>query len=176
MLRLTQYHMKVIYKLGKSMFVSDCLSRMANPDTCEEDESLNLQVTAITENQDQCINLADVKQALLEDSISILLGDLILNGWPESCKELEEELKPYWIHCFNLSLMDGLILLGEDRIVVPSSLWEKFLTALHYTHQGITKNLLAPARSNAYWPGLTHDVLKLCTEYTHQESQKHWLK
>ena len=47
------------------MFVSDCLSRMANPDTCEEDESLNLQVMAITENHDQCINLAEVKQALL---------------------------------------------------------------------------------------------------------------
>ena len=92
-----------------------------------------------------------------------LLGDLILNGWPESCKELEEELKPYWIHHFNLSLMDSLILLGEDRIVVPSSLREKFLTALHYTHQGITKTL-ARARSCAYWPGLTHDVVKLCRE------------
>ena len=90
MFRLTQYHMKVIYKLGKSMFISYCLSRMLDPDTCEEDESLNLQVMAIIENQDQCINLTDVKQALLEDLISILLGDLILNGWPESCKELEE--------------------------------------------------------------------------------------
>ena len=36
--------------MGKSMFVSDCLSRMVDPDTCEEDESLNLQVMAITEN------------------------------------------------------------------------------------------------------------------------------
>ena len=52
---------------------------------------------------------------------------------------------------------------GEDRIIVPVSLREKFLTALHYTHQGITKTL-AQARSNAYWPGLTHDVLKLCRE------------
>ena len=149
MLRLTQYHMKVIYKLGKSMFVFDCLSRMENPDMCEEDESLNLQVMAITESQDQCINLTDIKQALLQDSILILLGNLILNVWPESCKELEEELKPYWIHCFNFSLMDSLILLGEDRIVIPSSLREKFLTALHYTHQGITKTL-AQARSCAY--------------------------
>ena len=61
-----------------------------------------------------CINLTDVKCALLEDPVSVLLGDLILNGWPDSCKELEKELKPYWIHCFNLFLMDGLILLGED--------------------------------------------------------------
>ena len=69
------------------------------------------------------------------------MGDLILNGWPDSCSDLEEELKPYWIHRFNLSLMDSVILLGQDHIVVPVSLCEKFLTALHYTLQGITKML-----------------------------------
>ena len=59
--------------------------------------------------------------------------------------------------------MDGVILLGEDCIVVPTSLHEKFLSVLHYTHQGITKTL-ARARSTTYWPGLAHDVLKLCRE------------
>ena len=53
--------------------------------------------------------------------------DLILNGWPNSCKELEDELKPYWIHRFNLSLLNSVILLGEDRIVVPPSLCENSL-------------------------------------------------
>ena len=75
------------------MFMSDCLSRMANPVTCEEDESLNLQITSI--EHEQCINLSEVKQALLEDPVSILLGDLIVNGWPDSCKELDKEVKPY---------------------------------------------------------------------------------
>ena len=60
-------------------------------------------------------------------------------------------------------MLDGIILLGEDHIVVPIALCEKFLTALHYTHQGITKTL-AHARNNAYWPGLAHNVLKLCRE------------
>ena len=153
--------MNVVYKLGRCMFVSDCLSRMANPVTHEEDESLNLQITSI--EHEQCINLSEVKQALLEDPASILLGDLIVNGWPDSCKELDDELKPYWIHRFNLSLLDGVILLGEDRIVVPVTLHEKFLIAHHYTHQGITKTL-AHARNNAYWPGLAHDILKLYRE------------
>ena len=101
-----------------------CLSRMANPVTCEEDESLNLQITSI--EQEQCINLSEVKQTLVEDPVSILLGDLIVNGWPDSCKELENELKPYWIHRFHLSLVDGVILLGEDCIVIPITLCEKF--------------------------------------------------
>ena len=161
MLRLTQYHMDVVYKSGKSMLVSDCLSRMANPTTCKEDESLNLQIMSI--EQEQCITLSEVKKALTEDPVSILLGDLIVNGWPNTCKELENKLKPYWIHRFNLSLVDGIILLGKDRIVVPITLREKFLNVLHYTHQGITKTL-GRARNNTYWPGIAHDVLKLCRE------------
>ena len=95
--------------------------------------------------------------------MSVLLGDLILSGWPDSCKDLDQELKPYWIHHFNLSIVDGIILLGEDCIVVPNQLCEQFLKALHYTHQGITKTLTR-ARNHAYWPGITHDVLQLCHE------------
>ena len=91
------------------------------------------------------------------------MGDLILNGWPESIKELDQELKPYWIHCFNLSIADGIILLWEDHIVISVSLHDKFLKALHYTHQGITKTL-ARARNHAYWPCIAHDVLKICHE------------
>ena len=88
------------------------------------------------------LTLSKVHEALMEDPISILLGDLILNGWPESSKDLYvQELKPYWIHHFNLSIVDGIILLGEDCIVVPVTLCEQFLKALHYTHQGITKTL-----------------------------------
>ena len=60
-----------------------------------------------------------MKQALVDYPVSVLFGDLILSRWPDSCKELEDELKTYWIHRFNLSLMNDMILLGEDHIVVP---------------------------------------------------------
>ena len=166
MLRLTQYHMNVEYKSGKHLLLSDCLSRLSNPATQEEDESLNLHVTFIeSEDGDSLpfLTLSDVCEALMEDPVSVLLGDLILNGWPDSCKELDQELKPYWIHRFNLSIVDGIILLGEDCIVVPNQLCGQFLNALHYTHQGITKTV-AIARNHAYWPGIAHDVLQLCHE------------
>ena len=125
-----------------------------------------MHVTPIeTEENDSLpfLTLSDVREALMEDPVSVLLGDLILNGWPNSCKDLDQELKPYWIHCFNLSIVGGIILLGEDHIVVPNQLCEQFLKALHYTHQGITKTL-ARARNHAYWPGIAHDVLQLCCE------------
>ena len=162
MLHLSQYNMNVQYKAGKYLLLSDCLSRLSNPTMQEEDESLNFHVTLI-ESVDGVPNLAKACEALMEDPVSVLLGDLILNGWPYSCKELDQELKPYWIHHFNLSIVDGIILLGEDHIVVPVALHESFLRALHYTHQGITKTL-ARARNYAYWPGIAHDVLQLCCE------------
>ena len=156
--------MKVQYKAGKYLLLSDCLSRLSNPASQEEDESLNLYVMSIeSEDGDSLplLTLSKVHDALMEDPIFVLLGDLILNGWPESCKDLDQELKPYWIHHFNLSIVDGIILLGEDRIVVPVTLHEQFLKALHYTHQGIAKTLARP-RNHTYWPGIVHDVLKLC--------------
>ena len=152
MLHLSQYNMNVQYKAGKYLLLSDCLSRLTNPTMQEEDKSLNLHVTLI-ESEDSVLNLAKVHEALMEDPVSVLLGDLILNGWPDSCKDLDPELKPHWIHHFNLSIVDGIILLGEDCIVVLSGLHEQFLQALHYTHQGITKTL-ARARNHAYWPGI----------------------
>ena len=164
MLCLSQYNMNMQYKAGKHLLLSDCLSRLSNPATQEEDESPNLHVTSIaTEENDSLFSLASVREALMEDPVSVLLGDLILNGWPDSCKDLDQELKPYWIHHFNLSIIDGIILLGEDHIVVPAALCENFLKALHYTHQGITKTL-ARARNHVYWPGIAHDVLQLCCE------------
>ena len=134
--------MNIEYKSGKHLLLSDCLSRLSDPATQEEDESLNLHVMSIESEEDGSLSLAGVREALIEDPVSVLLGDLIFNGWPNSCRELDQELKPYWIHHFNLSIVDGIILLGEDRIVVPVALCEQFLKALHYTHQGILKLLL----------------------------------
>ena len=105
--------MKVQYKAGKHLLLSDCLSRLSNPTSQEEDESLNLHVTSIaSEDGDSLplLTLSEVHDALMEDPISVLLGDLILNGWPGSSKDLDQELKPYWIHRFNLSIVNGIIL------------------------------------------------------------------
>ena len=89
-------------KQENSYFCQTCLSRMSNPATCEEDESLNLQVMSIVNDHDQehYISLLDVKQALLEVPISILLGDLILDGWPDSSWKLKPLLED--------KLMDGV--------------------------------------------------------------------
>ena len=85
--------------------------------------------------------------------------------WPDSSKDLDvQELKPYWIHRFNLSIIDGIILLGEDCIVVPVTLREQIFEGSTFIPIKELLKLLPRARSHAYWPGIAHHVLKLCRE------------
>ena len=44
MLRLSQYEMNVEYVTQKCVPVTDCLSRLINPNSAQEDETLNLQI------------------------------------------------------------------------------------------------------------------------------------
>ena len=55
MLRLSQYNMNVQYKAGKHLLLSDCLSRLSDPATQEEGESLNLHVMSIESEEDGCL-------------------------------------------------------------------------------------------------------------------------
>ena len=62
--------MKVQYKADKHLLLSDCLSRLSNPASQEEDESLNLHVTSIvSEDGDSLplLTLSKVCEALMED-------------------------------------------------------------------------------------------------------------
>ena len=43
----------------------------------KEDESLNLHVTSIESEENDSFSLASVHEALMEDLVSVLLGDLI---------------------------------------------------------------------------------------------------
>ena len=53
--------MNVQYKAGKHLLLSDCLSRLSDPATQEEDESLNLHVMSIeSEENDSFLSLASM--------------------------------------------------------------------------------------------------------------------
>ena len=54
--------------------------------------------------------------------------------------------------------MEGCLLRG-DQVMVPSSLRQKFLNAIHVSHHGILRTKSA-ARSYVWWPGLNKDVEK----------------
>ena len=87
------------------------------------------------------------------------LARVIQNGWPDQCAAVDQELYPYWIHRWNMSIIDGVLMNGI-RIVIQSSLKDEYLRCLHTGHFGISK-CWARAKSTVYWPGIDKDITNL---------------
>ena len=87
-------------------------------DTAENDETLNLHVTALTMFQDG--KLQDICHQTLMDPQLVKLARVIQNGWGEGHGELDADLHAFWIHRFNMHITNGIIMNGT-RIVVPWS-------------------------------------------------------
>ena len=55
-----------------------------------------------------------------------------------------------------LSTLEG-VLMYKNRAVVPSSLQDEVLVALHSAHQGVA-GMFRRAETCVYWPGMTRDI------------------
>ena len=98
-----------------------------------------------------------------------------MQGWPDSGKKIVPALKPYWPLRDDISVEDGLILLGS-RVIVPESLRGNNLQQIHGGHFGIEKCKLR-AKSCVYWPCIYKEIENLvnsccvCQKY-HNSQQK----
>ena len=135
-LRVNQYKYTVKYVTQTGVMIADCLSHIVCQDTAEDDETLNLHVTALTMFRDG--KLQDICHQTLLDLQLIKLARVIQNGLGESCGELDADLHAYWIHRFNMHIANGIIMNGT-RIVVPQSLQQEYLQSLQMGHLGISK-------------------------------------
>ena len=85
-----------------------------------------------------------------------LLASTIEDGIPEHWRDMPDALRIYHPFREHLSTIDGVILY-KDRIVIPPSLRQVCLTALHAAHHG-TSAMIARAESSMFWPGITLDI------------------
>ena len=131
------------------VMMADCLSCIVCQNTAEDDETLNLHVTALTMFQDG--KLQDIHHQTLTDPQLVKLATVIQNGWGESHGDLDADLHAFWIHRFNMHITNGIIMNGT-RIVVPRSLQE-YLQCLHMGHLGISK-CQARAKTTVFWPNI----------------------
>ena len=74
-----------------------------------------------------------VREATASDQTFISLINLLEEGFPDDCRELPLELRPYQRYATGLCVVDGVVLMGQ-RIVVPPSLRQPILKALHAAH------------------------------------------
>ena len=111
-----------------------------------EDESLNVTVAAISLFQEG--KISQIRLETSKDATLVKLARVIQNGWPDQRAAVDQELYPFWIHCWNMDIIHGVLMNGT-RIVIPSSLKDEYLRCLHTGHFGISK-CQARAKSTVY--------------------------
>ena len=161
LLRLSQYKMNVNYVTSKHVPAADCLSRLINFKSVQEDDTLNLQIANLGVEPVR-IDRQNIRRFTMNDPTLVRLAKVIQNGWPETGKEQESDVKPYFQHRYELHIVDGIIFF-QNRIVVPIGLKHQFLAKLHESHLGIVKSRLL-ARTLVYWPKWNEDIEHVCAE------------
>ena len=81
---------------------------------------------------------------------------MLSTGFPEERPQLPPDLHPYWDVRQDLSVDQGIILLGQ-WLVIPAPLRPSVLRSLHASHQGETRTLRR-ARQVVFWPKMTNDI------------------
>ena len=137
-LRVNQYKYTVKYVRQTRVMIADCLSNIVCQDTAEDEETLNLHVTALTMFQDE--KLQDIHHQTLLDPQLVKLARVIQNGWGESHRNLDADLHAFWIYKFNMHIAYGIIMNGT-RIIISWYLQQEYLKCLHMGHLGISKTL-----------------------------------
>ena len=81
------------------------------------------------------------------------LMETIIQGWPDSIKDLPTDVRVFWSFRDELAVEDGIIF----KVLIPESLRADVLAQLHQSHQGIEKTQLL-AREGVYWPNINKDI------------------
>ncbi|TRY72420.1 hypothetical protein TCAL_09540, partial [Tigriopus californicus] len=114
----------------------------------------------------QDVQLEKIRHKTERDSVLVKLKKTIVQGFPEHKADLDVELRDYWKVRNKLTTIDGLILYGATRIVVPTTLRKEVLEELHAAHQGRV-HTLSRTRESVFWPFIHQDVenkVRACNE------------
>ncbi|KAL0149645.1 hypothetical protein M9458_055050, partial [Cirrhinus mrigala] len=130
-----RYHLNVIYKRGRELYVADALSRAHLPtaDTPEAIEGYDLLALGEVLSSRR---IEELKQTTQAEALCKRLKDTILTGWPDSYKDISHDIHPFYAMRDELTVDDGLILRGQ-RYVIPHSLQKHYLTQHHQGHPGL---------------------------------------
>ena len=123
LLKLQEYDMAIKYRLGKEMLLADELSRLPNKKnkkTKQNKEVIDLDVK-VDFVQFWIEKLTQICQVTNAGSILCELRVWILQGWPESRRELNKYIQPYRSYLDEFSIEKDILLKG-DRVLIPKSM------------------------------------------------------
>jgi transposase InsO family protein len=174
-IRLRRFYFNVEYVPGHEMGTADTLSRfplLAQPELVDSSDIVEHYVSYVVDT----LPLTDVMISKVRAALA-LDGDLqsvikyANDGWPDDATTLTPQLRGYW-HSREQYTMCNNLLLCNARIVIPSSLRQTTLEALHVGHLGIEK-CRAKARETVWWPKIGDDIQRFvsacstCQHYAH---------
>ena len=153
LLHLQPYDCDIKYLLGKEMVTADALSCLSPLDEFEvPDMKVKVHhLISITPAKMQ-----EVKDETAKDQTLQLLSRQVAQGWSDNAKKADLAVKPYWSLRDDISVEDGIVLLGS-RIIIPKSLRSNILQQIHNGHFGIEKCKLR-AKSCVYWPNIYKEI------------------
>ena len=134
LLRLQEYDVSIIYLPGKEMTLADGFSRLPNKKTKEE-INLNVRVDFVQFSTEK---LTPIHQATKNDPILCELRETILQGWPNTFREISKSLHPYWSYRDQLAIENG-ILMKSGCIIISKVMQPEILQKIHYDNQGMEK-------------------------------------
>ena len=162
LLRLQRYEFKMKYKPGKEMIIADTLFRAYLTD---EDSSQNSQMddelegyvhTVVNRIPASAEGLEQIRKETASDETMKTLTATIRRGWPESRKQVPNDIQDFWNYRDELSEVEG-ILLKQDKIIIPPNLRVKMLEKIHQSHFGMEK-CKRRARDIMFWPRMNQQI------------------
>ena len=99
-----------------------------------------------------------LRTAAEEDPVMVKLMEIVLRGFPQSCYELDESMKPFHKFKHDLHVAEGLVCY-KDKAVVPAKLRQQVLETIHAAHQGVT-GMISRVEDTVFWPSITTDLIR----------------
>ena len=145
LMQLLDYTLKVHYQPGERMHLSNSLIHLSSHNMAAGKTVKNLDVSihAIEELTGfNSISVEKLHQHMAADSDLRLLIDHIKNGFPDTSARCPECIWSYFSFRDKLSTCNGLVLKGNNRIVVPASSRQQAINLLHNkAHLSLSKTL-----------------------------------
>lgn len=162
--QLQKYDFVLEYSPGKTMVVSDTLSRAPiadnqteiNPDEMIHHINSVIRDIPISEERLRQLREESAKDEVIQDIIKY-----IEKGWPENSTQVSQNVMPYFTFREELSIVEGLLMKGT-RIIVPKSLRKEMKAIIHQGHMGI-ETCRRRARQALYWPLMNQEIAEMVT-------------